>query len=313
MADPFSDTASQRPATGLDVSARSLILSVFDQADDRAIMIRFFQDHFADFQDYMNAVTAVWGADVGSELAARLVNARDEAELAIPRGDGFMAMCNLALRCMPEPDFRRAIKEAFATARYMDRAEADRISSICRSRGIPWRFDRGDGFVWVGDQEVEERAVAPAMSALGDPRFSGGVRVEFESACAELAEGTPQALSKSVHQAGVSVESALKVVLQQRDIRLDAEKDTATALFEHLKAAGVVEEYMRSIVLGPATHAIAVVATAPARTRTTSLPRSPRRCSPPPQSPSPSWPSCFPAANPRLSVASGRGLSDRRR
>jgi hypothetical protein len=77
--------------------------------------------------------------------------------------------------------------------------------------------------------------------------------VEFESARAELAEGTPQALSKSVHQAGVSVESALKVVLQQRDIRLDAEKDTATALFEHLKAAGVVEEYMRSIVLGPAT------------------------------------------------------------
>jgi hypothetical protein len=226
---------------------------VFRSTDDRAIVIRFLQDRFADFQDYINAVTAVWGDSIAAELTSELTHARDEAEFAIPREDGFMAMCNVVLRRMPEPDFRRAIRDAFVDARYMDRAEADRITDICRSRGIPWRFDRSEGFVWVGDQEVEALAITPAMSALADSRFSGGVRVEFESARQELAEGSPQALSKSVHQAGISVESAMKIVLDARGIAYNVDKDTAFPLFDHLKDAGLVEEYMRSIVLGPVT------------------------------------------------------------
>ena len=153
---------------------------------------------------------------------------------------------------MPEPDFRQAITRAFRTGQYPMLQHEERITNICRSRGAPWRFTGFDGFVWTGDQEIERQAIEPARSTLADSRFAGGVRSEFESARSELALGTPSALSQCVHQASWAVESAMKVVLETRGTTHD-QRATAHPLFDLLKETELVDEVMRSIVLGPAT------------------------------------------------------------
>src|SRR6202021_935995 len=97
-------------------------------------------------------------------------------------------------------------------------AASDRITKICRSRGIPWEFDHLHGFRYTGDETGERELTQPALAAINRPEFSGGVRSEFESARQELGTGTPAALKQAVHEAGCSVESAMKVVLEAHGV-----------------------------------------------------------------------------------------------
>lgn len=152
---------------------------------------------------------------------------------------------------MPEADFRLAIEEALRITLRMGQA-AERITSTCRIRGAPWSFHTANGFEWVGDATVERDLVSPAIAAINDPRFVGGVRSELESARAELRQGTPQSRKQAVHEAGCSVESAMKVVLDQRAVPA-GRRDTAQPLFDHLVNAGVVPRRMERLVLAAAT------------------------------------------------------------
>jgi hypothetical protein len=92
-------------------------------------------------------------------------------------------------------------------------AIAPRLTEICRSRGISWEVDVPAGFQWIGDEEVETHAIRPALSAIEDPRFAGGVKSEFNSARNELSLGTPTALKQALFESGSAVESAMKVLL----------------------------------------------------------------------------------------------------
>ena len=147
---------------------------------------------------------------------------------------------------MPEPDFRRAIHESLRAAP-PDFCE-QRVTGICQSRGATWRYSLGAGFEWTGDSLVEGTVVAPALSAVEDPRFAGGVKSEFDSARAELALGTPTALRQSVHQSACAVESAIKVVLGERGVSFDATAN-ANPLFDLLVDEGILERHMHWTVL----------------------------------------------------------------
>jgi hypothetical protein len=59
MANPYLDTTSQRPVTGLDKGARHLIVGVLDITPGHIVMT-FFQDAYAGFEDYYSAAM-VWG------------------------------------------------------------------------------------------------------------------------------------------------------------------------------------------------------------------------------------------------------------
>jgi hypothetical protein len=78
------------------------------------------------------------------------------------------------------------------------------------------------------------------------------VRSEFESARAELRAGTPQALKQAIHEAGCSIESAMKVVLAEHQMA-HGTRDAAQALFNHLEGAGIVPRRMERLVLAAAT------------------------------------------------------------
>lgn len=256
--DPFLDTASQRQATGLDVGARKMILNVIaNVADPSLTMYYLLEGQFGDVDDYLDTVEEVWGFDVAQHLrdvrAEATSTASSQFLTLTPSADRRVenVVSRELLLHIPEPDFRVA---AWKTARGTLKAGAlaDRLNEVCRNRAIPWEFDSEEGFRWIGDQVVETHAVRPALSAIEDPRFAGGVKSEFDSARAELALGTPTALKQAVYEAGSAVESAMKVLLSDRGATYN-ETDAAYALFGHLVDEGIVPQLMDKVVLGAAT------------------------------------------------------------
>jgi hypothetical protein len=91
--------------------------------------------------------------------------------------------------------------------------------------------------------------MAPALSALDDPRFANGPGVEFASARDELRAATPQARKQAVAEACNSVESAMKVLLDERQIGTPTPQN-AQNLFNALSAAGAVPKESEEMVLG---------------------------------------------------------------
>lgn len=251
------DTASRRPPTGLDRGARGLILQIAGEAVEgltpAAIEGVLFTDRFGGRADYFDAVEKVWGEGYAYGLKDAIASAEVDAEFGAnpmarrgnPRSAGSLAL----LLGMPEPDFRLAIEQTLAGFAAFDPSE--RITAVCRARGAPWRFTDGR-FEWVGDELVEQEVLRPALSALQDQRFAGGVKSEFEAARDELRQGHPNALKQAIVEAGSAVESAMKVVLDDHSVPYSP-KDTAQKLFDALVSAGIVPKYMERAVLGAAT------------------------------------------------------------
>ncbi len=247
------DTASQRPATGMDKAARQLILNTLEGCSERAVMYGFLQDSYANFEDYTVAVREVWGDAPADRMTNAVARAANEQPTVVAFGDTQRAeerVANALLLHMPEPDYRLAVFQA-VSQQSLAASPVERITSICRKRGIPWEFTASEGFRWIGDAEVEASAMRPALSAIGDPRLLGA-KSHFDSARSELALGTATALRQSVHESACAVEGTMKVLLTQRGVPYD-EKDAAFKLFEHLVAAGIVPQFMQYCVLGAAS------------------------------------------------------------
>lgn len=254
MPDPTLDTATQRPATGLDRGARELILRVVHEDAGLAavgVVDRFFRDQYGGYDDYFDALESVWGEDMMAPVRDVVYTAHGRAASEGSFGnfdaDPDRAAADALLHAMPEPDFRAAVTEAVRTLRQPEEPAA-RIDRICSARGGPWTFSYQDGFEFVGDEEVERELILPALAAINRQEFAGGVRSEFESARAELSTGTPQALKQAVHEAGCAVESAMKVVLDEHGVQRDP-RDAARRLFDRLEGAGIVPRHMEYLVL----------------------------------------------------------------
>jgi len=246
------DTAARRSATGLDTGARSLILRVVHESGDLTahhVVAALFRDRYGSFADYYAAVEEVRGGAIGFTLR----RAVDEAAVGASdfgwQRDPDEATARALLLNMPEADFRVAIERGLRVVFRMGQA-ADRIASICRTRGVPWRFDQASGFQWIGDAVVARDLVEPALTAINDPRFTGGVRSEFDSARSALRQATAESRKQAIHESGCCVESAMKVVLDERRIPYDA-RGGAKRLFERLVEERLTPSYMRCIVLAP--------------------------------------------------------------
>jgi hypothetical protein len=252
-ANTLLDTASQRPATGMDPGARHLILATLQGCSNEAVMHEFFQDRYADFDDYTSAVRQVWG-DASADRIYEAVRRTDSERPRVVSMSSIRAhdeeVIEAMLQHMPGPDFRLAIAEAVRAYR-MPADPSPRITDICKRRGIPWDFTRQAGFRWIGDEEVEASAMRPALSAIEDRRLASA-KSHFDSARSELALGTPSALPQCVHQSACAVESTMKAVLKHRGVPY-GEKDAAFKLFDGFVAAGLVPEFMRFCVVAPAS------------------------------------------------------------
>lgn len=249
------DTSARRPATGLDAGARGLILNaVFDATryDHQNVVVALFVDRYATIDDYMGALGQVHGDHVSAAVQQAMGEAAADAEFPVDfqRRDPNEAAARALLLEMPEGDFRLAIEQALRS-RSAAAPAAPRITAICRARGVPWAFS-GSGFQWIGDADVDQYLVIPAVTAVNDPRFAGGVRSEFESARAALRVGTPQGRKQAIHEAGCAVESAMKVVLDQHAVSYEP-TSTAHPLFKHLVDADIVPRRLERLVLAAST------------------------------------------------------------
>lgn len=232
--------------TGLDRGARRALLRPIDDADvGHAVLVEalFDREAYGDVSDYLAAVAEVWG-----QAAAYVI---DGAGLGAARRADSTAF----LLTIPEPDFLTALEAGIQYASddpFVEVALVDRINAICAKRGVPYRVEgsvRKPRFTWTGDAVVNEQVMAPALSALDDPRFARGPSVEFASARAELRAVTPQARKQAVAEACNAVESAMKVLLDERQIGRPR-PENAQNLFDALSAVGAIPKEAAEIVLG---------------------------------------------------------------
>jgi hypothetical protein len=247
VSGPHLHTAAQRSPTGLDVGARLLIYKAVAEiagVPPNATISLFFEDRFGSIDDYLAAVEEVHGYDARSACTDAIDGTRDGFSLM---GDVDPEKAALALLgAMPAHDFMTAIESALVSQRKAEQA-TKRIGDILQNRGIPYRFNGINGFAWVGDTEVERELVEPAVAAINDSRFAGGVRDEFQQARRELRHGTPNGRKQAVHEAGCAVESAMKVVLTERGLPFK-ENDSASVLIGHLRTAGLLPNYMEPTI-----------------------------------------------------------------
>jgi hypothetical protein len=207
-----------------------------------------FEDRFGSFEDFYLAVGNAHGYEARRQCEEAVAVANEH--LFGYEKDAQAPFRNLLL-AMPQHDFMLAVEEvAFKGAK--TQPIASRINKICSSRGVPFKFDVDNGFEWVGDMEIRSELVEPALAAIHDPRFAGGVYSEFEKARSELRENTANTRKQAVHEAGCAVESAMKVVLDQRKIAYKA-TDTGKPLFDLLEANGLVPRFMEPSIFAVLT------------------------------------------------------------
>ena len=157
-----------------------------------------------------------------------------------------------ALLALPEALFLDAVECGFeAHGGYGGGfPEAAEINALFERRGVYFRLDRWGRFEWVGDPGAWKEVTEPALSALQDPRLAGA-RNEFEAARAHLRKGSSKNVEDTIEEAAKAVESAMKVLLHERGIKLKG-NETATPLFNLLRDNGVVEAEADQAVLGVA-------------------------------------------------------------
>jgi hypothetical protein len=241
----LSHTAALRSPTGLDEGARRLILNIVGSEAEvpaKVFIALLFRDRFGTYQDYYNALENVHDWSVRRACEEAHQGAAEEARHNFVVADVDEPVAVAVLLAMPEHDFMLAVEEVVAASAKGRRVEP-RIAKVLQTRGVPYTFDAEQGFRWAGDTATQEQLVEPALAAINDARFAGGVRDEFEHARDELRHGTANGRKKAVHEAGCAVESAMKVVLDQNRIAYNPH-DNAKSLFDLLESAGLVPRFM---------------------------------------------------------------------
>lgn len=256
-------TAELRAPTGLDQRTRGALLRKLtsERLDGYPALLAALIDRgaWANWDECLEGVEEVWGNTPAEEIREAIDAVPDRhttrldwerVRLDHEREDRARA----ALLVLPEPDFLSAIEAG--AERALDPFELARvpqeINRICELRGVPYRL-RGVGstlrFEWVGDEEIAARVIGPALSALDDPRLSGGARQEFNDARQQLREATPSSRKRAVHEACSAVESALKVLLSERGVPYSP-KATLQPLFNAARDAGLLSGDLEEIITG---------------------------------------------------------------
>jgi len=187
---------------------------------------QFFEDTWADLPDYIEGLKKAGQAAAAAGIA-------DAVRGIDPTGD---AAATAVFSFMPDGDFLTVLERCVGD--FPAESVMARVNGVCERRGVPYRMEFPGTFEWVGDPLMEQHVLAPALSALDEPRLSGGPQDEFIAARAAMREGTPQAHRRAVAEACNAVESGLKVLLTEHGVALPGQQNV-DALLEACRKAGV--------------------------------------------------------------------------
>lgn len=223
-------TLAQIPPTGLDRGARMLLVEAAETLPS-VVVHYFFAGSWADLADYLA------GLDQAGHAAAAAGISLGTGSKSPTDNEG---AARTVLTYMPDGDFLTAIERAlhglFDSWDFEPYVRA--INEVSERRGVPYRIDQSGVFEWVGDPLTETEVLAPALSALDDPRLSGGPHDEFIAARAAIREGTPQSYRRAVAEACNAVESGLKVLLTEHGVALPNQQHV-DALLAACRDAGI--------------------------------------------------------------------------
>ncbi len=113
------------------------------------------------------------------------------------------------------------------------------LNELFATRRIGYRFDENGRAEWHGDEGSYFEVIRPALDALDDARLEG-CRQEFEAALGHLRKGTPKDREDVIEEAGKAAESAMKVVLDARNV-IRTGKENAEKLWQMMRDDGIVE------------------------------------------------------------------------
>jgi len=212
----------------LDPSGRGMVLPT-------TVVSRFFSGNWSDLSDYLEGLD-----QTGQDEAAEAIRLTRDSKMPTRNEES----ARTVLTYMPDGDYLTAVEivlYADIRLRNVDPYLAA-INGICKRRGVPYRLTRGGAFEWVGDPLTETEVLAPALSALDDPRLAGAPQDEFTAARAAMREGKPQSYQHAVAMACNAVESGLRVLLAQHGQQVPAKPE----LGQLLKACRAADLFPKS-------------------------------------------------------------------
>jgi hypothetical protein len=267
MAVPVT-TATLRGPTGLDRGAREALLRPLLHAgvEHRSLMAAFFhRETYGDLDDYLEAVRAHRGFEAAESIRMEMRAMTDrytndmrlDWEQAKLDASRIYAPIGFFIG-MPQADFLTALEAGAAVVRSPAHkwALSSEINRICERRGLPYRMSglgSGSRCEWTGDATIAAVVVSPALSALEDPRLSGGAKVEFEGAREQLRKDTPESRKRAVGEVCGAVESAMKVLLSEHGKPLPTPPNLSK-LVKLLIAEGIVEAEIREMLVAPGLY-----------------------------------------------------------
>lgn len=261
----LATSADLRGPTGLDRGAREALLRLVIETgiEHTAMVIALFRrDAYGGIDDYLEAVEKAHGY-AAAELIRQEMRAMTDRHTDPLRLDWQQAQREANhiygpvgfLTSIPNADFLTAIEAGLGLVRDVVRIAAlpGEINKACERRGIPYRL-QGVGrlaeFEWVGDAIIAEQVVMPALSALDDPRLNGGPKTEFNGAREQLRKNTAESRKRAVGEACSSVESTMKVLLDEHD-RPRPKPENLTNLVDALISEGLVAKEAKEILVAP--------------------------------------------------------------
>lgn len=224
----------------------------------KLVAVFLHSEAFADLEDYLQAVRHARGIEAAEEIRA-VVRRTIEANVDENRLDWQAAQREAEVQhgpigflvSIPEADFLSVIESAVTLAGRKSTAFIAEVNRVCERRGIPYRLcgSKADcKFEWRGDPVIDEVAIAPALTALGDRRLSSGASVEFDGAREELRRNSPESRKRAVGEACSAVESTMKVLLEEHGIPLPTPANLSK-LSDCLIQAGIVEGELREMLV----------------------------------------------------------------
>jgi hypothetical protein len=197
------------------------------------------REGYGDFSEIAEDISRRFGDHAGSRFTGLMeVHFERQASRMVFAG-GHDYNAEPALRALPTPQFLDVLELAVASARYNSHEAVEEINRLFSKRGIYYRFSERSGLAeWHGDQGVRRSVVRPAIDCLRDPRMAGASS-EFDAALGHMRSGSIKQLEDAIEESAKSVESAMKVLAREHDIRLTG-KETARPLLDALVKGGVV-------------------------------------------------------------------------
>jgi hypothetical protein len=193
-------------------------------------------------------------ARVGDEAAATFQNTMDShwnARRGMPVASGVDYEAEPALMALPAPFFLTAIEYALVSQHGpVGFRVVEEINSALNKVGASYRFDWSGRADWHGDTGIQNAVVQPALAALADPRLTGCAS-EYHAALNHMRAGTAKDLEDVIEESGKAVESAIKVALIERGIKLKG-NETAFPLFKLVVDNGICPPEAENAVLGVA-------------------------------------------------------------